>query len=52
MSVSVYDAEFEQYKTLTMAIGEDSFTYSLIKGSERVGRTNGLYKLSFDLEEF
>lgn len=52
LSVSVYDCEFEQYKTHTMSINEDSFNYSLIKDSQHVGNTNGLYKLSFDLEEF
>ena len=52
LSVYVYDPDNNGYQAHTMEISDDSFSYSLIKGSERARNTNGLYKLSFDLEEF
>lgn len=52
LTVMVYDPFNHNYNAHTMDIADDSFSYSLIKGSERASNTNGLYKLSFDLEEF
>lgn len=52
LSVYVYDPDNNGYQAYIMDIADDSFSYSLIKGSERASNTNGLYKLSFDLEEF
>lgn len=52
LTVSVYDAVTNGYVSHTMSIVEDSFTYELIQNSKLVQNTNGLYRLSFDLEEF
>ena len=52
LTVSIYDAVSGGYVSHTMEITDDSFSYSLIKNSQRAGNTNGLWRLSFDLEEF
>lgn len=52
VGLSVYDAKTDAYKTYTVSFREDSFRYTLIKGSERMTLTDGLYNLSFELEEF
>lgn len=52
LTVSIYDAETSAYKDYTMEITDESFSYSLIKNSKRVGNTDGLWNLSFELEEF
>lgn len=50
--LSVYDAKINSYHNYTVDIDPDSFTYELIRHSERVKNTEGLYRLSFDMEEF
>ena len=52
LTVSIYDAQTNGYVNHTMDIVADSFSYELIRKSERAANTNGLYRLSFDLEEF
>ena len=52
LTVSIYDAETTAYKNYTMEILDDSFSYNLIKNSKRMRNTDGLWRLSFDLEEF
>ena len=50
--VSIYDAQTTAYKDYTMEIMDDSFSYNLIKNTKRLSNTEGLWRLSFDLEEF
>lgn len=52
LSVQMYDPSNNGYQAHTMDIADDSFTYDLIPNSKRVKNTNGLYHLSFTLEEF
>lgn len=52
ITVSIYDAETTAYKNYTMEILDESFSYNLIKNSKRMRNTEGLWRLSFDLEEF
>lgn len=51
-SVRVFDATANGYQQINMFIDDDSFQYSLITASRYENGTTGLYKLSFDLEEF
>ena len=46
------DGAAEDDKNYTMEILDDSFSYNLIKNSKRMKNTEGLWRLSFDLEEF
>lgn len=52
LTVSIYDAKNEVMTSHTMFIDDDSFVYERIKDSRYVTNTNGLYKLSFDMEAF
>lgn len=52
ITVDCYDASTNAYKSHTMFIVDESFNYDLIPNSDRVRNTNGLWTLSFDLEEF
>lgn len=52
LTVSIYDAQTGAYKNYTMEVMDDSFSYNLIKNTKRLGNTEGLWRLSFDLEEF
>lgn len=52
LSVRFYDPFMGNYNEFTMDIEDNSFNYSLINGSKRVKNTDGLYTLSFNLEEF
>lgn len=52
LTVSIFDAETTAYKNHTMSILDESFRYELIRYTEGMSNTNGLYKLSFELEEF
>ena len=52
LTVSIYDADANNYANHTMEIVPESFAYDLIKNSKRVNNTNGLWRLSFELEEF
>lgn len=51
-AVRVFDATANGYQQINMFIDDDSFQYSLITASRYENGTTGLYKLSFDLEEF
>ena len=51
-TMKLYTAIDQARDDYTVSIQEDSFRYELIKGSERVAGTDGLYRLSFDIEEF
>lgn len=51
-AVRVFDATANGYQQINMFIDDDSFQYSLIMASRYENGTTGLYKLSFDLEEF
>lgn len=51
-TLSVYDASTNAYADYTVSITDDSFSYDLIEGSKRVKNTEGLYRVSFDMEEF
>lgn len=50
LEVDIYDAQEKGYKRRTMRIR--SFKSSLIEFSERVEDTNGVWDVSFTLEEF
>lgn len=50
LSVSIYDAKTEAYKTRSMRIR--SYQSNLIENSWRSRRTNGLYEISFELKEY
>lgn len=52
LTVSIYDAKNETMTSHTMFIDDDSFVYERIKDSRYMTNTNGLYKLSFDMEAF
>lgn len=51
-TLSKYDAVTGAYTTHTMDIDPESFSYDLVRHSELVKNTEGLYYLSFDMEEF
>lgn len=50
ISVRMYDIELGGYKTRTMRIR--SFKADPVKNSQRTPNTNGLWEISFHLEEF
>ena len=50
ISVRMYDIELAGYKTRTMRIR--SFKADPVKNSQRTPNTNGLWEISFHLEEF
>ncbi|WP_108775574.1 hypothetical protein [Lactimicrobium massiliense] len=50
IQVKLYDLKTQDYKTRTMRIR--NFKSGPEKNSERTKRTNGLYVVSFDLNEF
>ena len=52
IQVSIYEPRSEVMGTYTMFIDDDSFRYDRIKESRYAANTNGLYKLSFDMEAF
>lgn len=49
--VSAYDPVTDAYATYTCFIEDDSFSYDMIPASRYAQNTNGLYKLSFTLQE-
>ena len=51
-TLSVYDAQHGTYGDYTVSIDPDSFVYSVIPASKLAENTNGLYVLSFSMEEF
>lgn len=52
LTVKIYEAETGTLATHEMSITEESFHYSLIENSKNARNTDGLWLLSFDLEEF
>ena len=51
ISVDIYDSLTTAMVNHTMFIDYESFSYELIPASKRAGGTDGLWRLSFDLEE-
>lgn len=51
-TLSKYDAVSGGYANYTMDIDPDSFRYDLVPLSKLAQNTNGLYDLSFNMEEF
>lgn len=51
-TLSVYDVTTSAYADHTVSITDDSFSYELIEGSKRVKNSEGLYRVSFDMEDF
>lgn len=52
ISVGIYDAETGSTVSHSMFIVGDSFSYELVHDSRYAQNTNGVYKLSFTIEEF
>ena len=52
LTVNIYDPVLNAMASHTMFIDDESFVYERIKDSRYVTNTNGLYKLSFDMEAF
>lgn len=52
LTLSVYDVQTSAFKSYTVSITDDSFQYELIHGSENVRNSEGLYRVSFDMEVF
>lgn len=52
LTVAIYDAIANATAQHTMFIVGDSFSYELVHDSRYMNNTNGLYKLSFTIEEF
>lgn len=52
LTVQIYNAVTGSYSSKTMDIVPDSFEYQLVRHSEQMANTDGLWKLSFELEEF
>ena len=52
LTVNIYDPVSNATASHTMFIDDESFVYERIKDSRYVANTNGLYKLSFDMEAF
>lgn len=50
LSVKYYDAETDAYKTRTMRMRK--FSVSLADGSHTLNAVRGVWRVSFDLEEF
>lgn len=50
VAVQMYDIELNGYKTRTMRIR--NFKADPVKNSQRTPNTNGLWEISFNLEEF
>ncbi len=50
LTVQIYDLQTDQYATRYMHM--EDLTFTLVQGSEKANRTNGLYEVSFTLEEF
>lgn len=51
ITVAAYNAAIDDYEYYICIIDDESFTYDLIPESRYAQNTNGLYKLSFTLEE-
>lgn len=48
----IYDVGTDQYVTINARVGTGSMSYSLKEGSARLHAVNGVYNVSFTLEEF
>ena len=48
----IYDVATNQYVTISVRVGTGSMSYDLKEGSARLHEVNGVYKVSFTLEEF
>lgn len=52
IEVSVYDAQLSGYKTYTCFIDDESFRQELIPASRFAQNTQGLWRISFSIEEY
>ena len=50
--LSLYDPTTKSYKDREMSATPDGLRAELIEGSEKLRATDGLYKVSMDMEEF
>lgn len=48
----IYDPALDDYDTMTVRIGAGTMRYSLKEKSARLRTTNGVWNVSFNLEEF
>lgn len=51
-TLSKYDVITQSYKTYNVRFKDNSFNYSLVKNSDKISVSNGIYKVSFTIEEF
>jgi hypothetical protein len=49
---SIYDAVADDYDTMDVRIGAGSMSYNLVSGSADLTAVNGVWNVSFTLEEF
>lgn len=52
LTVTIYNAVSDSRTSHTMFIDPESFSYELVHESRYAQNTNGIYKLSFSIEEF
>lgn len=52
ITLTKFNAQTGAYSDHTVCIDDESFEYDLIPASRFANNTNGLYKLSFNLEEY
>lgn len=52
LTVTIYNAVTDSMTNHTMFIDPESFSYELVHESRYAQNTNGIYKLSFSIEEF
>lgn len=52
LTLSKFNAQAGGYSDYTVCIDDESFEYDLITASRFANNTNGLYRLSFNLEEY
>lgn len=48
----VYDAAIGSYTTMNVRVAANSMSYNLVEGSADLSAVNGVYAVSFTLEEF
>ncbi len=48
----IYDVLLDDYDTMDVRIGAGSMSYSLVSGSADLSAVNGVWEVSFTLEEF
>ena len=48
----IYDPAIDDYATIDVRIGQGSMSYNLVEKSAYLSEVNGVYEVSFTLEEF